>query len=670
MRRARIGDWPLATRLVILAVCLAAALTIGLTGLSYLYASAGLRQEAKAALASDGLLVVNAVDTWNSERLSDLRVLAAMPAVRRVAELGPTAAAPEDVQAAQEALESVAGEGDSADSIAIVDRDGTIVLSSTPDSLGNRVTQRDFFQAALQGNTFITSPTISNVTDAPTIFHAAPIRDADGRVVGVLRSRSALAVIQRTVEAARDRIDAGANGLLADSNGIVVASTIDPGWELRPLVPLRPQVLEALVRGTEWGRNPPPDPIGEPGLARAVGTVDRTYFDVRLGDVDYQAVALPLRTVPWTYETLLPVTTFEAPARDLLRNAAAVAAGALVLVAVLAVLFARPIARALGQVTTAAQGLAQGNLDQDIAVRSGDELGQMADAFRKLIANQRAVVRELQAGAQSLTSASTQIQGAVAQQAAGATEQAAAITQTVATVDEVRASADQAVEMAEEVATRAEQAQQAADAGVAAVGAAREGMADLARKVQAIAEHILALSDQTQQIGEIIATVNDLADQSNLLALNAAIEAARAGEQGKGFAVVATEIRHLAEQSKEATARVRTLLGDIQQATNTAVLATEQGTRGVEMGSERIEQAGATIDHLAETIVQAAQSAHLIAAAVRQHSVGMEQIAAAMEDIDHAARQNLEANAHTRQTAEHLADLATRLEQVTAQYRL
>jgi methyl-accepting chemotaxis protein len=670
MGGARIGDWPLALRLVALSMVIAGALALGLTTLGYVYASGGLRQQAEATLGSDALLVGNTVDAWNSERLGDLRTLAALPAVRRVAALGPDAADPADVHTAQDALDAVAGAARGTESIGIIDREGTVILSSTPDSLGNRVAQRDFFQEAMQGRPFITGVTISSVTGAPTIFHALPIRGPGGPVDGVIRSRSTLGVVQQAVEATRDRVAPGAAGVLVDANGLVLASSIDPTWSLRPLVALPPTVLDALVRGTQWGPNAPPDPLGLRDLARPIGVSDRTFFDVRLGDTEYRAVALPLRSVSWTLETLLPVASFEAPARDLLRNATLIALLSLLAVAALAVLFARPIARALGQVTTAAQGLAQGNLDQQITVQSGDELGQMADAFRKLIANQRAVVGELQSSAQRLAATSTQIKGAVSQQSAGATEQSAAITETVATVDQVRASADQAVQMAEEVAATAEHAQQAADAGVAAVGAAREGMADIAQRVQGIAENILALSEQSQQIGEIIATVTDLADQSNLLALNAAIEAARAGEHGKGFAVVAAEIRNLAEQSKDATAQVRTLLGDVQRATNAAVLATEQGTKGVEAGTAVIGQAGATIDELADAIVQAAQSAHLIAGAVRQHSVGMEQIAAAMEDIDQAARQNLQANAHTHTASEHLADLAARLQQVVDQYHL
>jgi C4-dicarboxylate-specific signal transduction histidine kinase len=151
MAATRIGDWPLATRLVALSMGIAGILALTLILLGYAHSSAGLHQQADTALGSDALLVVNFIDTWNTERLGDLYALAAMPVVRRVVALGPAAAGPEDVSAAQGALEAVAGAAPGTDSIGIVDRDGMIVVSSTPDSLGNRVPQRDFFQAAMQG---------------------------------------------------------------------------------------------------------------------------------------------------------------------------------------------------------------------------------------------------------------------------------------------------------------------------------------------------------------------------------------------------------------------------------------------------------------------------------------------------------------------------------------
>ena len=111
-------------------------------------------------------------------------------------------------------------------------------------------------------------------------------------------------------------------------------------------------------------------------------------------------------------------------------------------------------------------------------------------------------------------------------------------------------------------------------------------MLTLKQKIQIIAELILELSEHTQQIGSTIGIVEDIAEQTNMLALNAAVEAARAGEHGKGFAVVASEIRKLADESKQATSKIISLIYDIQQATNSTVMATEEGSKEIEMGVE------------------------------------------------------------------------------------
>ena len=109
-------------------------------------------------------------------------------------------------------------------------------------------------------------------------------------------------------------------------------------------------------------------------------------------------------------------------------------------------------------------------------------------------------------------------------------------------------------------------------------------MLTLKQKVQIIAELILELSDYIQQIGNTVGIVEDIAEQTNMLALNAAVEAARAGEHGKGFAVVAGEIRKLADESKQATTKISSLINEIEQATNSTVMATEEGTKEIESG--------------------------------------------------------------------------------------
>jgi methyl-accepting chemotaxis protein len=343
---------------------------------------------------------------------------------------------------------------------------------------------------------------------------------------------------------------------------------------------------------------------------------------------------------------------------------------ALVLATVVAGGISRDIASRVRGLLAVVQQVAAGNLTVSAATGGHDELTVLAEHLNQMTAALRELSGQIDNGVRELSSATTEILAAVSQQSTGAAEQSAAITQTSAAVEEVKASADQSVQTAVAVAEIAQQADQVAGEGVNAVTRATEGMAEIRRKVQSIAENIVALSEQTQQIGEIIASVNDLADQPNLLALNAAIEAARAGEHGRGFAVVAAEIRNLAEQSKAATAQVGAILSDIQRATNAAVMATEQGTKGADHGAELIDQAGHTIAELAEVVQQAAQSAHQIAASVRQHSVGMEQIAIAMANINDATGQGLAATNNTRGAADHLTDLAGRLSALVTRYQV
>lgn len=135
-----------------------------------------------------------------------------------------------------------------------------------------------------------------------------------------------------------------------------------------------------------------------------------------------------------------------------------------------------------------------------------------------------------------------------------------------------------------------------------------EKMSTLKQKIEIIAELILELSEHTQQIGSIIGVVEDITEQTNMLALNAAVEAARAGEHGKGFAVVASEIRKLADESKQATAKITSLIYDIQQATNSTVMATEEGTKEIESGVDLAHQIAQNIEKLRATIQETVSS--------------------------------------------------------------
>jgi methyl-accepting chemotaxis protein len=311
-----------------------------------------------------------------------------------------------------------------------------------------------------------------------------------------------------------------------------------------------------------------------------------------------------------------------------------------------------------------------GDLSSRLSVDdNNDELARLGQNLNKMVESLGAVVGEMREGAEEMTTASNEIFSATSQHNATASEQAAAVEQTAATVDEVRQTAEQATERARSVAEAAQKSVDVSEGGLSAVEQTIESMTAIKVKVEDIAANTEALSEQTQQIGNIIASVNDIAEQSNLLALNASIEAARAGEQGKGFAVVAAEVRNLAEQSQQATAQVRAILDDIQKATNTVVSVTEEGTKGVDTGMSLANQAGETIRGLAESISESAQAAEQIVASAAQQAAGMDQIAAAMTAINEATNQTLASTRQTEKAAEGLSKLGLRFKERLSSYR-
>jgi methyl-accepting chemotaxis protein len=197
-----------------------------------------------------------------------------------------------------------------------------------------------------------------------------------------------------------------------------------------------------------------------------------------------------------------------------------------------------------------------------------------------------------------------------------------------------------------------------------------EGIGRIRQQMESIGDTMVRLSDQSQAIGQIVASVEDLAAQSNLLAVNASIEAAKAGDQGKGFAVVALEVKSLAEQSQQATNQVRNILADIRKATGAAVMATEQGSKAVDAGVKQSGAAGASIQALSTSVVEAAQAATQIAASSQQQLVGVEQVASAMENIKQASMQNVASSRQLETAARDLKELGDRLKLTVETYKV
>ncbi|MBM3892169.1 MAG: chemotaxis protein, partial [Verrucomicrobia bacterium] len=230
--------------------------------------------------------------------------------------------------------------------------------------------------------------------------------------------------------------------------------------------------------------------------------------------------------------------------------------------------------------------------------------------------------------------------------------------------EEVRQTAQVASQKAKHVADSAENAARVSQAGRKATEDTREEINRIRSHMEAIAESMVRFSEQSRAIADIIASVEDLAQQSNLLAVNAAIEAAKAGEQGKGFAVVAQEVKSLADQSKQATTHVRAILGDIQKATAAAAMATEQGSKAVEVGVKQAAQAGESIVALSESVSVAAGTAVQIAASSQQQLTGMDQVAKTMGDIKQTTAANAVTMKQIENAVRNLTHLGVRLREM------
>jgi methyl-accepting chemotaxis protein len=345
---------------------------------------------------------------------------------------------------------------------------------------------------------------------------------------------------------------------------------------------------------------------------------------------------------------------------------------AILLAIVISILLTLSITKPLAISLQAADLIASKDLSKDLSnlEKRRDEFGDMTQSFNRMVETLRVQIQEILNGVNVISSTSSEILASTTQIASGSAETAAAISETTTTVEEVRQAALLSSQKAKNLSDSAQKVAQVSQNGQKAVDETVAGMNRISEQMEIIAQTVVRLSEQSQSIGGIIASVTDIADQSNLLAVNAAIEAARAGEQGKGFAVVAQEIRNLAEQSKQSTTQVRNILNDVQKATNAAVLATEQGNKAVEAGVKQSVQAGEAIRILTESSGEAAQVSTQIVASSQQQLVGMDQIGTAMQNINQAGIETAASMTQAEDSVKNLHELGQKLKELVEQFKM
>jgi methyl-accepting chemotaxis protein len=322
----------------------------------------------------------------------------------------------------------------------------------------------------------------------------------------------------------------------------------------------------------------------------------------------------------------------------------------------------------LREMSGVADSIASGDLSVRVETRSeGDVFGK---AFKKMVESLHAIIQELAEGAQGLSAAASEMAATSNQQSAMISEQASSIQQSLATLEEIRIIVNQASEKAKSVVEISEHSLDVSKKGQEALEQSLLAMVKIRDQVQEIARNIVELSQKTIQIGEITTSVEEIAEQSNLLTVNAAIEAIRAGEAGRGFGVVAAEVKNLAHQSKRATAQVRSILDEIQKATTSTVMVTEEGSKRVESGVNQVHEIGTNFNRLYGVIVESSNAAKQIASATYQQVAGIEQIAMGMRAISQAANDSATGAKQQSMTAQNLSALAASINSIVQRYRL
>ncbi len=347
-------------------------------------------------------------------------------------------------------------------------------------------------------------------------------------------------------------------------------------------------------------------------------------------------------------------------------------AGFVLLAVIGSFLLARRITQPITSLSAVVGRIVQeGDLTPTIEVQAhGDEVSELADAFRRMLTNLRVTTTSLQSGTKVLSETVEELTRATLQQEQNISRQAAALQETQVTAQEIKQTSILASEKANAVLTVASKAEEIGRSGEAAINESLGGFQGLSELVNEFAERIAQLNERTQQIGGITGTVKDLADQSNMLALNAAIEAVRSGEHGKGFGVVAREIRSLADQSIESTNRVRDILTDISQAMLATTRSTEAGQGRMATSLKQMSATGENLKQLVTIVQSNATAVRQIAGAVAQQNAGISQISNAVTDLSRMMDDTLGGLQATTKAATVLQEVAEQMQQVARSYKV
>lgn len=330
----------------------------------------------------------------------------------------------------------------------------------------------------------------------------------------------------------------------------------------------------------------------------------------------------------------------------------------------------RSIISPIEELTNIAEGLGKGDFSNLMVDTSQDEFGILATHFNKASVNLGMFISKLKGNIISLSGNSEESSLTAAQIATNTQDQSIQIVSAASSIEELSSSFISVAQNASDAATCAKEATDLAAQGGTVVAETINGMNKISDSVKEVAITIESLGKSSEQIGEIIKVINDIAGQTNLLALNAAIEAARAGEQGRGFAVVADEVRKLAERTTSSTSEIGEMIKSIQDKANSAVKSMNIGTNDVESGVMLANRAGNSLDQIVASIEKVTEMIEQIATAVEQQSVTGEEVSANIESVSLIIKKTAAEAKQSSATSKQLFKMAISLQDMAEEFKV